>query len=80
VWFSLAAQQGDADAGKKRDEVAAKMDAQALVAAAKALAAFQISTPTPSANEASAPAGGWDAKGGAAQTNAPAAHAGATTL
>ena len=80
VWFSLAAQQGDADAGKKRDEVAAKMDAQALVAAAKALAAFQISTPTPSANEASAPAGGWDAKAGAAQTNAPAAHAGATTL
>ena len=27
IWFSLAAQQGDADAGKKRDEVAAKMDA-----------------------------------------------------
>ena len=26
LWFSLAAQQGDADAAKKRDEVAAKMD------------------------------------------------------
>jgi len=28
-WFSLAAQQGDLDAAKKRDEVAAKMDAKA---------------------------------------------------
>ena len=47
VWFSLAAQQGDVDAAKKRDEVAAKMDAQALVVAAKALAAFQAATPSP---------------------------------
>ena len=30
MWFSLAAQQGDADAGKKRDEVAAKMDPVSL--------------------------------------------------
>ena len=29
LWFSLAAQQGDADAAKKRDEVAAKMDVSA---------------------------------------------------
>jgi len=62
LWFSLAAQQGDADAAKKRDEVAAKMDAPALLAAAKALAEFKASTPSPAANEAPAPPGGWDAK------------------
>ena len=33
LWFSLAAQQGDADAGHKRDDVAAKMDKAALDAA-----------------------------------------------
>ena len=77
VWFSLAAQQGDADAGKKRDEVAAKMDAQALVAAAKALAAFQLGTPSAAANEPTAPPGGWDAKSAAPQsTQGPAAHGG----
>ncbi len=33
LWFSLAAGQGDADAAKKRDDVGAKLDPQALVAA-----------------------------------------------
>ncbi len=61
LWFSLAAQQGDADAAKKRDEVAAKMDAKALAAAPATLAAFKISTPPPAANEVAPPAGGWDA-------------------
>jgi localization factor PodJL len=76
LWFSLAAQQGDADAAKKRDEVAAKMDAGALAAAAQALAGFKASTPPPAANEAPAPPGGWDAKTGAPQASAaPAAPA-----
>jgi len=78
LWFSLAAQQGDTDAGKKRDDVAAKMDAQALLAAAKALAAFQVAAPAPAANEAATPPGGWDAKTGSAQ--ATPGHGGATTL
>ncbi len=69
LWFSLAAQQGDADAAKKRDEVAAKMDAPALLAAAKALAEFKASTPSPAANEAPAPPGGWDAKSAAPQAS-----------
>jgi localization factor PodJL len=77
LWFSLAAQQGDADAGKKRDDVAAKMDAQALVAAAKALAAFQAAAPAPAANEATTPPGGWDAKAGSAMA---APRGGATAL
>ncbi len=71
VWFSLAARQGDADAGKKRDEVAAKMDAKAVAAAAQALADFKSKTPAPAANEAPAPAGGWDPP----QASAPAVPA-----
>ncbi|HEY1944420.1 MAG TPA: hypothetical protein VGH40_20095 [Roseiarcus sp.] len=81
VWFSLAAQQGDVDAAKKRDEVAAKMDAQALVAAAKTLAAFHVATPSPAANEAAAPAGGWDGRSAAPQaTQSPAPPRSGTVL
>jgi localization factor PodJL len=67
LWFSLAAQQGDADAAKKRDDVAAKMDAAAVSAAARALAEFKTATPAPAANEAPAPPGGWEANTGAPQ-------------
>ncbi|MGD0722544.1 MAG: hypothetical protein ABR970_16015 [Roseiarcus sp.] len=61
LWFSLAAQQGDADAAKKRDEVAAKMDAKAIAAATAALATFHVSQPAASANDVPSPPGGWDA-------------------
>ena len=69
LWFSLAAQQGDADSSRKRDDVAAKMDQPTLAAATQALAAFKVATPLPAANEAPAPAGGWDGKA-APQANA----------
>jgi localization factor PodJL len=59
LWLSLAARQGDADAAAKRDEVAAKLDANAQAAASKALAEFKTQTPSPEANEAPSPAGGW---------------------
>jgi localization factor PodJL len=59
-WFSLAAQQGDLDAAKKRDEVAAKMDAKALADDKLALANFHATVPTPAANDVPAPPGGWD--------------------
>ena len=62
LWFSLAAAQGDADAGKKRDEVAEKMDPAALAAAADALGKFKVVSPDPIANEVAAPPGGWDAE------------------
>ena len=75
LWFSLAAQQGDADAGHKRDDVAAKMDKPALDSANQALAAFKVSTPAPAGNEAPAPAGGWDNKPAAPQANAKPATA-----
>jgi localization factor PodJL len=72
VWFSLAAQQGDVDAAKKRDEVAAKMDAKTLDAAGTALANFHAATPNPAANDVATPPGGWDGgKTSAAPAPAP---------
>lgn len=62
LWFSLAASQGDVDAAKKRDEVAAKMDPAELAAAADALGKFKIVSPDPIANEVAAPPRGWDAE------------------
>jgi len=43
-WFALAAAGGDQDAGKKRDEVAARLDAQTLVAARLAVQTFAAKT------------------------------------
>src|SRR4030095_12161904 len=43
-WFALAAAQGDRDAGRKRDDVAAHMDAPALSAAQEAVKAFAVQT------------------------------------
>ena len=45
LWFSLAAAQGDEDAAKKRDELAAKMAPDVLAAAADALAKFEVVSP-----------------------------------
>jgi len=64
LWFSLAAAQGDADAAKKRDEVAAKLDPVALAAAVADLAKFKVAKPDPVANEVASPPGGWDSKPG----------------
>ena len=60
-WFSLAAAQGDADAGHKRDDIAKRLDAQSLAAAKLAVQTF-IAEPQPddSVNVATPP-GGWDA-------------------
>jgi localization factor PodJL len=62
LWFSLAAAQGDTDAGKKRDEIAAKIDPATLAGAADELAKFKVAKPNPAANDVTAPPGGWDAK------------------
>jgi localization factor PodJL len=59
-WFALAAAQGDKEAAKKRDEVAAHLDAKALAAAQHAVKTF---TPQPQPEEAttvSVPPGGWE--------------------
>jgi localization factor PodJL len=68
-WFALAAHQGDQDAGRKREEIAVRLDAQSLMAAKLAVQTF---TPQPQPDEAvnvKPPAGGWD------QTATPATPA-----
>jgi localization factor PodJL len=59
-WFALAAAQGDRDAGRKRDEVAAHLDAQALAAAQQAVKNFTPAVQPPAAITVPAPVGGWD--------------------
>src|SRR5262249_32953326 len=59
-WFSLAAAQGDADAGHKRDDIAKRLDAQSLAAAKLAI---QTSAAEPQPDDAvtvPTPPGGWD--------------------
>ncbi len=72
LWFSAAAAQGDDDAAKKRDEVAAKLDSAALEAAKALVGQFQPKAVDPTANEVSAPPGGWDALGQKADSKSPA--------
>ncbi len=62
LWFSLAAAQGDADATKKRDEVAERMDPNSQASAADELAKFKLTKPDPIANDVAIPSGGWDVK------------------
>jgi localization factor PodJL len=59
-WFSLAAQQGDQDAAKKRDEVATRLDPQALVAARLAAQTFTVDPQPEEAVTVATPPGGWD--------------------
>ncbi len=70
VWFTIAAGQGDEDAARKRDEVAARLDAAALATAKAAAAGFQPRKPDDAANEVAMPAT-WDD-----QAPAPAAGKG----
>jgi localization factor PodJL len=60
-WFSLAAAQGDADAASKRDDVAKRMDAQALAAAKLAIQTFTAEPQPEEAVIVATPPGGWDA-------------------
>jgi localization factor PodJL len=75
TWFATAAKQGDEDAGRKRDEVAARLDAKLLEAAKKAADIFRPKTGDRAANEVQAPPGGWDKAG-----SAPAKAEGGKTL
>ncbi len=52
VWFAAAAKQGDDDAGRKRDDMAARLDAAQLAAAKKQVAEFHARPATSSANAA----------------------------
>jgi localization factor PodJL len=59
-WFSLAAIQGDRDAAKKRDDVAAKLDPASLAAAKAAVQSFTAQPQPDDAVTVTAPPGGWD--------------------
>lgn len=59
-WFSLAAVQGDVDSGRKRDDVAKRLDAQSLAAAKLAVQTFAAEPQPDEATSVGAPAGGWD--------------------
>jgi len=75
-WFALAAAQGDQDAAKKRDDVAARLDAQKLVAARLAVQEFTAEPQPATAAISAAPPGGWDQviAGGAAPKTKPASR------
>jgi localization factor PodJL len=63
-WFMLAAREGDTESAEKRDEVGARLDQQALKAAAQAVQGW---TPEPQpeiAVQVKAPSGGWSEGGG----------------
>jgi len=59
-WFALAAAQGDKDAARKRDEVAAHLDAQTLASVQQAVKSFAPAPQPPEAIQITAPPGGWD--------------------
>ena len=59
-WFALAAANGDGDAAKKRDEVAARLDQQTLAAAKLAAQSFVAEREPDEATNLKAPPGGWD--------------------
>jgi localization factor PodJL len=55
-WFSLAAMQGDPDAGKKRDDVAARLTKEQLAKERDRVKSFKPTAPNLNANEP----GNWD--------------------
>jgi localization factor PodJL len=57
-WFALAAAQGDADAAKKRDEIAGRLSAADLTAARASAEQWRPRSVDPVANQAPAPADG----------------------
>lgn len=71
TWFAIAAAQGDTESAKKRDDIEARLDAEAIAAARKAAADFRPAVPVAAANEVPAPAGGWDGTSAFHPTAAP---------
>ena len=59
-WFLLAANAGDNEAAKKRDEVAPHLDPQSLAAAQLAAQKWSAEPQPDDAVAVKAPPGGWD--------------------
>jgi localization factor PodJL len=64
-WFALAAAQGDKESARKRDDLAAHMDAAALAAAEAEVKNFVAEPQPEQANIVPEPPGGWDHANGA---------------
>jgi len=73
-WFALAARGGDKDAGKKRDEIAARLDPPLLEGAKQAIDGFVAEHEPDEATATRAPPGGWDQVVAAASTKPKAAR------
>jgi localization factor PodJL len=59
-WFALAAAEGDREAAAKRDEVAARLDHETLVAARLAVQTFTPEREPDEITNLKVPPGGWD--------------------
>jgi localization factor PodJL len=59
-WFALAAKAGDADAGKKRDDVAARLDPNTLATARHDVETWVAQQAPNEASTVQPPPGGWD--------------------
>jgi localization factor PodJL len=73
AWFAIAAAQGDDDAGKKREDVAMKLDPKALERAKAVVEAFRPREADRTVNEVQVPPGGWTPLPQAAPKAAPKA-------
>jgi localization factor PodJL len=77
-WFALAAIQGDQDAAKKSEEVAAHLDQQSLAAARLAVKTWTAQPQPDDAINIKTPPGGWDATASAAPAAKPKPQAAKT--
>ena len=59
VWFSLASAQGDEDAGKKRNDVSARLNPAQLAAAKAVVENFKPRVGDKASNDVVEPPGGW---------------------
>jgi localization factor PodJL len=71
-WFSLAAAQGDKESSNKREDVGARLDPQALMAAQLAVQTFVVELQPEEATSVKAPEGGWDRPSAGTAPVAPA--------
>jgi localization factor PodJL len=60
MWFTLAGKQGDEDAGKKAQDVAARLDAKDLATAKSLAESFRAKAANRAANEVAAPGTNWE--------------------
>ena len=77
-WFSLAAAEGDVYSGRKRDDIAKRLDAQSLAAAKLAIQTFTPEPQPDAAVNVATPAGGWDPAPAPAAAAKPAAKSAST--